>query len=185
MAMEPFEEEHFDGNERPEARVPANQWLVIALIVLLGIAGIAAAYGVHERGQVEQLTTQAATANNAMNQMQAQVKALTARLNEITATPETAAAPGPAGPAISSTPPMDENVEIPAVAAPPATAAVVATPKPAPTKKTTAKRKAPVDKRYAQLKAQLDDQQKQLKQTQDQVAKNRADLEGSISSTRE
>jgi uncharacterized coiled-coil protein SlyX len=183
--MEPFAEEQFEGNEPPAPRVPTNQWLVIALIALLGIAGIAAAYGVHERGQVEQLTVQAATANNAMNQMQAQVNVLTARLNEMTAAQAAAATPGSPHPEVSPAPPADENGEIPAVLAPPATANTAATPKPAPAKKTTTKRKAPVDKRYAQLKAQLDDQQKQLKETQDQVAKNRADLEGSISSTRD
>src|SRR5262249_27589636 len=41
------------------------------------------------------------------------------------------------------------------------------------------------DKRYKQLQAQLTEQQKQLKETQDLVAKNRTDLEGSLSSTRD
>ncbi len=49
-----------------------------------------------------------------------------------------------------------------------------------------AKHGAPAgDKRYKQLQSQLEDQQKQLKETQDLVAKNRTDLEGSLSSTKE
>lgn len=52
-------------------------------------------------------------------------------------------------------------------------------------KKTAAKRGPVVDKRYKQLQAQLEDQQKQLKDTQDLVAKNRADLESNLGSTKE
>jgi len=44
---------------------------------------------------------------------------------------------------------------------------------------------APVDKRYKQLQAQLEDQEKQLKDTQDLVAKNRTELETSLSSTKD
>ncbi|PYT93742.1 MAG: hypothetical protein DMG36_08065 [Acidobacteria bacterium] len=48
-----------------------------------------------------------------------------------------------------------------------------------------AKHGAPVDKRYKQLQAQLEDQEKQLKDTQDLVAKNRTELETSLSSTKD
>ena len=41
------------------------------------------------------------------------------------------------------------------------------------------------DKRYKQLQAELADQGKQLKETQDQVAKNRTDLETSLTSTKD
>ena len=41
------------------------------------------------------------------------------------------------------------------------------------------------EKRYKQLQAQLEDQSKQLKETQDLVAKNRTDLETSLSSTKD
>ena len=41
------------------------------------------------------------------------------------------------------------------------------------------------DKRYKQLQAQLEDQEKQLKETQDLVAKNRTDLETSLTSTKD
>src|SRR5262245_1941794 len=47
------------------------------------------------------------------------------------------------------------------------------------------KRGAPTDKRYKQLQSQLEDQGKQLKETQDLVAKNRTDLETSLSSTKD
>ena len=41
------------------------------------------------------------------------------------------------------------------------------------------------DKRYKQLQSQLEDQEKQLKETQDLVAKNRSDLETTLSSTKD
>ena len=47
------------------------------------------------------------------------------------------------------------------------------------------KRGGPTDKRYKQLQTQLEDQGKQLKETQDLVAKNRTDLETSLSSTKD
>jgi len=47
------------------------------------------------------------------------------------------------------------------------------------------KRGGPTDTRYKQLKTQLEDQGKQLKETQDLVAKNRTDLETSLSSTKD
>ncbi len=50
----------------------------------------------------------------------------------------------------------------------------------------SAKHSSPtVDKRYKLLQAQLEDEQKQLKETQDLVAKNRTDLETSLSSTKD
>jgi uncharacterized coiled-coil protein SlyX len=183
--MEPLEENNF-SEERAESRPAANRWYVIALIVLLGVAGIAMSYGVHERNQVQQLTAQAVTANNTMSQLQAQVNTLTARLNDMTAAQAASTAASSAAPPATSevsAAPTTENAEAPAVAAP--AVAPAAKPAPAPKKHTTAKRHAPVDKRYAQLQAELDAQQKQLKETQDEVAKNRADLEGSISSTRD
>lgn len=183
--MEPFEEETFNGNEKPETHTPTNRLMVVALIVLLGVAGIAMSYGVHEGTQVKELTAQAATANNTMNQLQTQVNTLTARLNDMTAAQAAANNPAPsAAPASPTPPPTDENTEALAVA--PSTAAPAAlAPKHAPAKKTAAKRHSSVDKRYAQLQAELDAQQKQLKDTQDEVAKNRSDLEGSINSTRD
>jgi tRNA G10 N-methylase Trm11 len=52
-------------------------------------------------------------------------------------------------------------------------------------KNTGGKRGAPADKRYKQLQAQLESQGKQLKETQDLVAKNKTDIETSLSSTKD
>jgi outer membrane murein-binding lipoprotein Lpp len=52
-------------------------------------------------------------------------------------------------------------------------------------KKTTGGKRGAPDKRYKQLQVQLENQEKQLKETQDLVAKNRTDLETSLSSTKD
>ncbi len=52
--------------------------------------------------------------------------------------------------------------------------------------KTASGKRSPAEsKRLKELQARIDEQQKQLKETQDQVAKNRADLEGNLNSTRD
>lgn len=185
--MEPFEERNQNEHETPTTRPGPNQWLLVVLIVVLAIAGLSASYGIHERGMVSQLKEQAAATNNSMNQLQAQVNTLTAKLTDMTAAQAAGAsaasavptAPAPPAP---TTPNIDDTKET--INVPPA---VVASAKPAPAKRPAAKAKrhAPVDKRYAQLKSQLDEQEKQLKETQDEVAKNRSDLEGTINSTRD
>jgi len=191
--MEPYEETNFvqNGNRSSEPHASANRWLTIALVLLLGVAGLAVTYGVRERYLTEQLKEQATIANAAMSQLQAQVNSLTGRLNAMTA-PQ--AVPSNAAPAAASAasesfdtgetaaPGTTPSASAPLVVAPPEAAAPA---KKGLAKHATAKRHAPVDKRYSQLKAQLDAQGKQLKETQDEVAKNRADLEGSISSTRD
>jgi hypothetical protein len=120
-----------------------------------------------------------------MGQMQGQLNAVTAKLNELTA-PQ--ASPQP--PATSVEPPdatapgstADNSAKTPEAASTSTPAAV----KPAPSKPHAAKRRAPVvDKKYVQLQAQLAEQEKKLKETQDEVAKNRSDLEGTINSTRD
>jgi hypothetical protein len=188
--MEPFQEENLNGDEQHQVREPQHRWMVAGMVALLGLAGIATSYGVHEHNRVKQLTEQTATANKTMSQLQTQVDALNAKPNSSTA--PTAAngtrAGAPVIPAPTNTGDTDESPAPPEVgSAPPTTPALAIAPtsKPARPKNTAAKRKPAVDKRYVELKAQLDDQQKQLKETQDEVAKNRADLEGSISSTRD
>ena len=47
------------------------------------------------------------------------------------------------------------------------------------------KRNSAENKRLKELQGRIEDQQKQLKETQDEVAKNRSDLEGNLSSTRD
>ena len=161
--------------------------LVAGAVALLGFAGIAMSYGVHERHQVEELTAQATTAKATTDQLQAQLKALTTRLNDVTMSQ--AANNSPHVVAANGSSASDDTADNlpPALPAPAVSnAAPIAAPsKPAAAKRTATKRRPVVDKRYTQLKAQLDDQQKQLKDTQDALAKNRADLEGSISSTRD
>ena len=189
--MEPYEHEPLDENQTQERQARTKRQAIAGLVVLLGIAGIAMSYGVHERNRVQELSTQAATAKNRTEQLQAQVQNLAARLNDMTVG-QTSNAPAPTGgaPSVPARANADEDLTPPAIATPataPPPAAIAPTAKPAaPKHTTTAKRHTPaVDKRYAQLKAQLDDQQKQLKETQDEVAKNRSDLEGTISSTRD
>jgi hypothetical protein len=135
---------------------------------------------VHERNQVQQLQSQAAATGNSMNQLQAQVNALTAKLNAQTPPlPPVPSAESPAPDVLGT----EANADQPA---PVATPSVRTTPKPATTKRAPAKhRSTSSDRRYSQLKTELDEQQKQLKETQDQVAKNRSELEGSINSTRD
>jgi uncharacterized coiled-coil protein SlyX len=168
------------------APAEANRWLVIAVVALLGVAAVTFAYGLHQQSMVRQLTGQTATANAAMNQMQGQLNAVTAKLNDMTA-----ARTSPQAPA-ASTPPPDPSVLEPSVdsdtktpeAASPSTPAASA--KSAPAKRHVAKHRAPVvDKKYVQLQSQLAEQQKQLKETQDEVVKDRSELEGTINSTRD
>src|SRR6266571_4510954 len=96
-------------------------------------------------------------ANATINEMQGQLNTVTSKLNEVTAAQQAAAAAA-------------EQAK--AAHAPGAKAAA-------------GKRTAAESKRLKELQAKLDDQQKQLKDTQDLVAKNRADLEGNLSSTKD
>jgi len=187
--MEPYEEQDLhenNGNKPSDLPTTTNHWLVVALIILLAFAGYAVNYGARQHSLADQMKQQAAATTTSMDQLQAQVGTLTAKLNGMTSAPPPAVSPGP-----SSTSPAASDEDTTAPTPAPVTAAdtpvVVSAPKPAPAKKhTTAKhRAAPVDKRYTELKSQLDEQQKQLKDTQDAVAKNRADLEGSLNSTRD
>ncbi len=177
-----------DQNSWAAMQAGANRLLLILVVALLGIAGVAFAYGFHQQSMVRQLTAQTAAANEAMSQMQGQLNAVTAKLNGLTAaqtSPQTPAASAhPSDGAASVSEPTEDATAMKTEAA--STPAPVASAKPAPAKKHVAKRRAPaVDKKYEQLQAQLAEQQKQLKDTQDEVAKNRSDLEGTINSTRD
>lgn len=184
--MEPYEEQVFKDAEGREQRVLANRWLGIGFIALLVVTGIATGYGLHERNEVRQLTQQSAVAQSATGVLQAQVNALTARLNDLSAAQATSLAAGkPVAPSSAETADLTPPPTMDATAPTAPAAGIAPTTKPKQPKTTTKRRTTATDKRYAQLKAQLDDQQKQLKETQDEVAKNRADLEGSISSTKD
>jgi cell division protein FtsB len=180
---ENHESNHNNGNGWGAMRADANRWLIIAVVALLGITVVTFVYGYHQQSMVRQLTAQTTTANAAMNQMQGQLNAVTAKLNDLTSAK---ASPQPAS---ETTQPSDTAASGPAEdtsSKASSTATPVAPAKPAPAKKHVAKRRAPaVDKKYEQLQSQLTEQQKQLKETQDEVAKNRSDLEGNINSTRD
>jgi len=130
---------------------------VVAVVAMLVVAGIAVGYGYRQQILAEHLTAQQSMANATISEMQGQLNTVTTKLNEVTAAQQAAA-----------------------VAAEQAKAAH------APGAKTVAGKKTSTEsKRLKELQAKLDDQQKQLKDTQDLVAKNRADLEGNLSSTKD
>ncbi len=192
--MEPYEEhdlhESNENNDHKPSDLPTttNHWLIVALIIMLAVAGYALNYGARQHSLADQMKQQSAATTASMNELQSQVDSLTAKLNGISSPQPPTATPAPAP---SNAPPVstaDEDTTAP-TPAPATTAPAAATnpaPKPAHTKHAAAKhRVAPTDKRYTELKSQLDAQEKELKDTQDAVAKNRSDLEGSISSTRD
>jgi len=180
------ESNHHNGNGRADARVDANRWLVIAVLALLGITVVTFAYGLHQQSLVRQLTAQTATANTAVSQMQGQLSAMTAKLNDLTAAPSSVHTPATStepSEATSTEAATDSSAKSPEAVS---TSPPVTSLKSAPAKRHVAKRRSPVvDKKYVQLQAQLAEQQKELKDTQDEVAKNRSDLEGTINSTRD
>ncbi|MGH9743205.1 MAG: hypothetical protein ACRD51_12750 [Candidatus Acidiferrum sp.] len=180
--MDEYKESNHDENEWTAQRIGSNPALVVAVVVLLVICVAAFAYGHHQKSMVSQVTAQAASANAAVSQMQGQVDALNAKLNQMTAaqTSAPAATASAATPAPGSEPPTEIAAQTPE-----ASSAPTVHHKHVRAKRHTVQRHTAVDKKYEQLQAQLADQQKQLKDTQDEVAKDRSDLEGSISSTRD
>jgi hypothetical protein len=160
-------QEHNELNEHEspygDSATSANRWLVIAIVVLLGVAGVAFGYGYRQQLLVGHLTAQQTVADSTINQMQGQLNAVTSKLNDMTAAQQAQAQAQAQADAAKQA----NNKTAPGVA------------------HAGARRPAATDKRYKQMQSQLAEQQKQLKDTQDMVAKNRADLEGNISSTRD
>jgi hypothetical protein len=144
-----------------------NRWLVIAIVVLLGVAGVALGYGYRQQMLVGHLTAQQTVADSTISQMQGQLSAVNSKLNEMTTAQQQQAQ-------------AQAQTQAQADAAKQSGKKTAAGPA-----QTGARRTTTTDKRYKQLQSQLAEQQKQLKDTQDQVAKNRADLEGNINSTRD
>ncbi len=159
--MEEHVEENENGRERGPASSGVNRWLVVAVVAMVAAAGLAFGYGYREQVMAGHLAAQAAVANGTINEMQGQMNTLTAKLNEMSAAQQAAAA----------------------AAAQTKTSAVHANANGA--KAAAGKRSTTENSRLKALQARIDDQQKQLKDTQDQVAKNRADLEGNLNSTRD
>jgi hypothetical protein len=138
-----------------------NRWMLLAAAALLAIAAVAFGYGYRQQVLVGHLTAQESVANATINDMQGQLTALTAKLNEMSAAQQVAAE---------------------AAAQRKASAGHTAAPG---AKSASGKSSATGSKQLKQLQAQLDQQQKLLSQTQAEVAKNRADLEGNLNSTRD
>jgi uncharacterized coiled-coil protein SlyX len=161
-------QEHDEMNEHENrvgtAATGTNRWLVIALVVLLGVAGVAFGYGYRQQLLVGHLTAQKTVADATISQMQGQLNTVTSKLNDMTAAQAQAQAQAQTQAAAAKQPDNKTASSAP---------------------RTGSRRATATDKRYKQLQSQLADQQKELKDTQDLVAKNRADLEGNISSTRD
>jgi hypothetical protein len=145
-----------NGTPSPGGR---NLWLIIA-IAALAAAGVAFGYGYQQQNKVGQLAAQESTANATINDLQRQLGAVTDKLNGMIAQQQAQQAAADAAAQNKSAAKAGNGVH-------------------------SASRQGTADKRYKQLQAQLADQQKQLKDTQDLVAKNRADLEGNLNSTRD
>ena len=130
--------------------------LIVAVVAMLVVAGLAIGYGYRQQTMVGHLTAQESMANATISEMQGQLNTVTAKLNDVTAAQQAAA---------------EAQAKEAAARANGKTAGGKGTPT--------------ASKRLKEIQAKIDDQQKQLKETQDQVAKNRADLEGSLSSTKD
>jgi len=148
--------EHFEENENSKetgfAALGANRWLLVAVVALIVVTGIALGYGYRQQILVGHLTAQQSMANATISEVQGQLSAVTAKLNDMTAAQQAA-----------------EQAKAHAAAS----------------KAASGKKGPSENKRLKELQARIDDQQKELKETQDLVAKNRSDLEGSLSSTKD
>ena len=149
------------GHEVQPASTGINRWLVVAAALLLVFAAVAFGYGYRQQILVGHLTAQASVANATINGMQGQLTNLTAKLNEMSAAQQAA----------SEAATQRKASPVHAGAAGP--------------KSANAKSTVTPGKQLKELRAQLDQQQKLLSQTQADVAKNRADLEGNLNSTRD
>ena len=173
--MDEYQESNHEGHEHSSVPGGSQRWLVVAVVALLCIAVVAFAYGYRQQALVHQLSTESSTANASVGQLQSQVTALTAKLNDMTAAQTAAQSSQQPGSSATAEQPASASVQPGDAHAGSKTAHT----------NRPAKRRAPADTKYTQLQAQLADQQKQLKATQEEVEKNRADLEGSLNSTRD
>jgi len=164
-------DEHRDifANDRQESSPPgtrSNLWLVSIAIAALAAAGVAIGYGYQQQNKVGQLAAQESAANATINDLQRQLGSMTDRLNAMTAQQQAQEqAQQQAATEVEA-----QNANKPAAKS---------------NGVHSASKQGAESKRYKQLQAQLAEQQKQLKETQDLVAKNRADLEGNLNSTRD
>jgi len=81
--------EHFEENESSKetgfAAFGANRWLLVAVIALVVVTGIALGYGYRQQILVGHLTAQQSMSNATIGEMQGQLSAVTAKLNDMTA----------------------------------------------------------------------------------------------------
>jgi len=81
--------EQFEENEsRKEtglAAFGANRWLLVAVIALIAVAGIALGYGYRQQILAGHLAAQQSMANATISEIQGQLNAVTAKLNDMTA----------------------------------------------------------------------------------------------------
>ena len=157
--MEEYQDEKHEEGQWVTGWGGANRLLIVVAVVLLVIAGIAFGYGYRQQIAVGHLTAQQSVASSTIDQLQGQLSTVTAKLNDMQAEQQAQQAAAQAAAEKKS------HAHEQATGARRGTSAA--------------------DKRYKQLQAQLEDQQKQLKDTQDLVAKNRADLESNLSSTKD
>jgi len=163
--MEEPQEVNQHGHEGEPPSSGINRSLLVIAAVLLAVAVVAFGYGYRQQIMVGHLTAQQSMAHATINEMQGQLTTLTTKLNEISAAHQSAAE------AATQAAPQKK--------APAARAGAAGTKSP------TGKSGATSSKQLKELRAQLDEQQKLLSQTQAEVAKNRADLEGNLNSTRD
>src|SRR5262249_45991218 len=150
-----FEENH--GERKASESPNGNYRWVIGAIAALLVIGLALGYGYQQQIRAGHLEAQESMAASTINDLQRQLNATTDKLNGVIAAQQAAA---DAAAAQKANQPAGKTGSGNHSAARPGSG----------------------DKRYKQLQAQLTEQQKQLKETQDLVAKNRTDLEGSLSS---
>jgi hypothetical protein len=93
--MEEYQGSNHKENDGSPAGAGPNRWLTFVLVALLGITAVAFVYGYHQQSVARDLTMKATTADAAKTQMQTQLNALTAKLNELTAAQNAAQSSAP------------------------------------------------------------------------------------------
>lgn len=151
--------------EHVEAVRPRGMQIVGAGLLILAV-GLSLSYGWWERSQAKEMAASREGLMDSLTQTQAQVNALTGKLNTLSAAQAAAQAQSAAG----------EEKTAPEKAKPHSAAR-------ASLKHQTARHVD--DPRWKQVQAEIAENQKQIQDTQASVDKARADLEGSLSSTRD
>ena len=86
--------EHFEENESSKetgfTAFGANRWFLVAVIALIAVAGIALGYGYRQQILAGHLAAQQSMANATISEIQGQLNAVTAKLNDMTAAQQAA-----------------------------------------------------------------------------------------------